>query len=295
MVFLVATVLLWGTSYAVMKIAYADLAPMQVVWLRMVVAALAFLPLLRVVKKPRYQRGDVKFLVATVAFIPCLYYTCEGYALTFTTSSQAGVVSAVMPLIVALAAWVVLRERTTVRIVVAILVSLAGVVVLSVSGAAQTSAPNPVLGNLLELAAMVAAAGSTLAVKKLSARYDPLLLTGMQMATGAVFFAPLALGSGPIHWSVVPVTGWLAIAYLGLGCGLAAFGLYNSALRLLPVSKAALSINAVPVVALVTGWLVLGEAMSLTQVVACVVIVSAVVSTQIPVRRDESTTLTSNL
>lgn len=268
--------LLWGTSYAVTKSAYATLAPMVVVWLRMVAGLVAFLFLLPLVKRPSYQRGDWRYLGLAMLCIPCLYYTCEGFAIKFTTSSQAGVVTAVMPLIVALAAWVVLHERPARRIVVAALVSVAGVAVLSLAGRTGASSPNPALGNLLELGAMLAAAGSTLAVKRLSTRYDPWLLTGLQMAAGVVFFAPLALASGPIHWATVPAHDWLAIAYLGVGCGLAAFGLYNSSLRLLPASRAALAINAIPVVAMVTGWLALGETMSWLQIVACLVILASV-------------------
>lgn len=277
LLYLAGAVVLWGTSFAVTKSAYAALPPMYVVWLRMLLALVAFLPLLRLVKRPAYQAGDWKYLGLAMLFIPCLYFALEGFAITFTTSSQAGVVAAVMPLIVAVAAWAVLRERPTRRTVTAVLVSVAGVAVLSLSGSSQAAAPNPVLGNLLELGAMVAAAGSTLTVKRLSARYDPLLVTGLQMAAGSVFFAPLALASGPVDWAAVTIPAWAAIAYLGIGCGLAAFGLYNSALRLLPASRAALAINVVPAVALSTGWLALGETMSVLQIGACVLIVGSVI------------------
>ena len=274
--YLVGAVVLWGTSYAVTKSAYGAVPPMYVVWWRMIIAVVAFLPLLGRVKRPSYRRGDWKLLLLAYLCIPCLYFACEGYAISYTTSSQAGVVTAVMPLIVALAAWIVWRERPARPTVIAVVVSVVGVAVLSLSATSQASARNPMLGNLLELGAMLAAAGSTLAVKRLSSRYDPLLLTGGQMAVGTVFFAPLALASGPVVLAAVPWSTWLAIAYLGIGCGLGAFWLYNSALRLMEASRAALAINAVPAVALATGWLALGETMSWLQIVACVVIIGSV-------------------
>jgi len=274
--YLVGAVILWGTSYAVTKSAYSFLPPLYVVWFRMILATLAFLPLLPRVKRPQYQTGDWKLLAVAFICIPCLYFAFEGYAISYTTSSQAGVVTAVMPLIVALAAWLILRERPTHRTIIAVAVSVVGVAVLSLAATSQASARNPMLGNLLELGAMLAAAGSTLAIKRLSTRYDPLLLTGGQMAVGAIFFCPLALASGPVSLVAVPWTAWLAIAYLGIGCGLGAFTLYNSALRLLPASRAALAINAVPAVALATGWLALGETMSWLQIAACVVIIGSV-------------------
>ena len=275
-IFLIGAALLWGTSYAVTKNAYAVLPPMYVVWWRMIVAFLAFLVLLPRVTRPQYEPGDWKLLGLAALCIPCLYYAFEGYAISFTTASQAGVVAAVMPLVVALSAWVVLRERPTRRTAIAVAISVVGVIILSLSSTSQESAPNPALGNLLEMGAMLAAACATLAIKRLSSRYDPLFLTGMQMAAGCVFFAPLALASGPVELAAIPWHTYLSVAYLGVGCGLAGFGFYNSALKLLPASRAALGVNAIPVVALATGWLALGETMSWLQMTACAMIIASV-------------------
>ncbi len=254
---------------------------MMVVWLRWTVAAVAFTPFWWRIPRPRYQPGDWRLLGLASLFIPCLYYGLEAFALQFTSSSQAGVISAIVPLLVAVGAWVFLAEKPNWQQVLAIAVSLVGVAVLSTTGAAQESAPAPLLGNALELAAMVAAAGSMLTVKHLSTRYHPWFLTGMQAVVGMVFFAPFAFASGPVDWARVPVSAWAAVVYLGVFCSLAAFGLYNTALKLLPAGRAALAVNAIPAVAIVAGWLVLGEALSVAQLVACAAIIGAVVFAEV--------------
>jgi drug/metabolite transporter (DMT)-like permease len=276
-VLLAGAVLFWGTSFAALKVALGSFTPMTVMWLRMAVATLAFAPFWTRVKRPEYHAGDWKLLAVAALCIPCLYYLAEGNAVLLTTSSQAGVVSAIVPLLVAGGAWLLWRDRLTWQGAVAIGLSLAAVAVLSLSGSAQQSAPNPALGNFLELLAMLAAAGSMLTIKHLSTRYDPWWLTGMQAAVGAVFFLPMALASGPTSWSSAPPIAWACIAYMGVFVSLGAFGLYNSALRAMPASRAALSINLVPAVAVLTGWLILGEALSAIQMVACVVAIGAVV------------------
>lgn len=275
--YLSGTVLFWGTSFVVTKAAFADFSPMMVMWLRMTVATLVFLPFWARLPRPQYQAGDAKLLAMAVTFIPCLYYLLEGFAVRLTTSSQAGVISAIMPLMVAFGAWVLLRERVGWQGAVAIAVSIVGVAVLSFAGVAQESAPSPLLGNALQLGAMVAATGSTLTVKRLSARYDAWFLTGLQAAVGCVFFAPLAFASGAVHWAAVSPLAWGAVVYLGTFCSLGAFGLYNSALRLMPASRAALAINLIPAVAMLSGWIGLGEALTPVQLIACVAIVGAVV------------------
>jgi drug/metabolite transporter (DMT)-like permease len=269
-------VLFWGTSFTATKSALVSFSPMTVDWLRMVIATLAFAPFWRLVPRPDYRRGDWKLLLLTGLLMPCVYYLLEAYAMTFTTSSQAGVVSAMVPLLVAAGAWLFLKERLGTRPAIAIAISLGAVAVLSLGGSVQASAPNPVLGNLLEFFAMVGAAGSTLVIKHLSTRYSPWLLTGFQALVGVLFFAPGALISHPVSWLAAPVSAWLGVAYLGVFVSLGAFGLYNTALGMLPASRAALAINAVPAVAMVTGWLALGETMSVPQLVACAAIVGAV-------------------
>lgn len=270
-------VLFWGTSFAATKSALASFSPMTVNWLRMVIASLAFAPFWRGVPRPVHRRGDWKLLALTAILMPCIYYLLEAYAMTYTTSSQAGVISALVPLLVAAGAWLFLKERLGVRPAIAIAISLGAVAVLSLGGSVQASAPNPVLGNLLEFFAMVGAAGSTLVIKHLSSRYSPWLLTGFQAAVGVVFFAPGALTSAPATWLSAPLAAWAGVAYLGVFVSLGAFGLYNTALAMMPASRAALAINLVPAVAMATGWLALGETMSLAQFAACAAIVAAVV------------------
>jgi len=285
---LAGAVLFWGTGYGGAKLALAGFSPMAVVWLRMVVATLIFAPFWRHLPRPEYRRGDWKVLALIGLLMPCLYYSFESYALHFTSSSQAGVVSALSPLLVGAGAWLLFREHLGPRQIVAIAVSLGGVTMLSLGGVSQASAPNPLLGGILELLAIISGSGWMLAVKFLGTRYHPWLLTGGQAAVGAVVFLPAALLSGPIGWADAGPQAWACIVYLALVVTLAAFGLYNTALTLMPAGRAALAINLVPVVALLTGWLVLGETMSTLQVIACVVVFAAVAIGESNRYRDEA-------
>ncbi len=274
---LLGAVVFWGTSFAGTKTALDSFSPMTVIWMRMVIATVVFAPAWFFLPKPRYRKGDIKFIALAVLLQPCIYYLAEGYAIQFTTSSAAGVISAIVPLLVAAGAWVFLRERISARSAVAIAISLAGVAVLSAGGHTQASAPNPALGNLLELLAMVSAAGAMLAIKHLSARYSPWFLTGLQAVVGALFFLPGALAGGTATWAAAAPVAWASVAYLGTFVSLGAFGLYNTAVTMMPANRAALSINLVPAVALITGWFARGETLTLMQFAACAVIIGAVV------------------
>lgn len=274
---LAGAVAFWGTGYAATKTALQSFSPMTVIWLRMVVATVFFAPFWRRLPMPAYRRGDWKLLALIGLLMPCLYYLFEGYALHFTTSSQAGMVSALVPLLVAVGAWIFLKESLGLRPIVAIAVSLFGVAVLSLSPTTQASAPNPVLGATLEFLAVVSASGYMLTTKLLGPRYHPWLLTGAQVGLGSLAFLPSALADGTTSWTHATPLAWGSIVYLGVFVSLGAFGLYNTALSLMPASRASLAINLVPAVAVLTGWLALGETLSPPQLAACVVILGAVV------------------
>ena len=274
---LFGAVLFWGTSFVATKTALDSFGPMTVIWLRMATAALLFAPVWFFVPKPSYQRGDLKWLALIALLQPCIYYLAEGYAVKFTTSSAAGVISAIVPLLVAVGAWLFLHEHLSARSIIAIAISLVGVAMLSLGGQTQASAPNPVLGNLLEVLAMVCAAGSMIALKHVSRRYNPWFLTGLQATVGAVFFLPGAIAGGTAGWSSAAPAAWISVVYLGTFVSLGAFGLYNTAVTRMPANRAALSINLVPAVALLAGWLMRGESLTAIQLVGCVIIVGAVV------------------
>lgn len=270
-------VLFWGTSFVATKSALGHFAPMTIIWLRMALASVVFAPAWFFLPRPDFRAGDVRWLALVTLLQPCVYYLAEGYGVKFTTSSAAGVISAVVPLLIAAGAWLFLKERLSARSAIAIGISLAGVAVLSVGGEAQATAPNPVLGNALEVVAMTSAAGAMLAIKHLSARYGAWFITGLQAAVGAVFFLPGALLADRGSWAAAPASAWLAVGFLGTFVSLGAFGLYNMAVVRMPANRAALAINLVPAVALAAGWLMLGESLSPLQLGACLAIVGAVV------------------
>jgi len=269
---LAGAVLLWGTSFMATKSAMSGFAPMTVIWLRMTLASLIVFALRKRIPAPNYQKGDWKILSFLCLMQPCLYFLFEGYAVSLTTSSQAGMLSALVPLLVALGAWIMLKEPMSLMGVVGLIVSIGGVIWLSLSGEADASAPNPALGNMLEVCAMVCAALYMVVMKRLSVRYSTWWLTGMQCVAGAVFFLPLALFNGVGSFTDIPLNAWLSVAYLGLFVSLGAFGLYNMAMTFMSAGKAAIAINMVSPVALVTGWLMLGESMTPIQLAACGVV-----------------------
>ena len=180
----------WGGSFAAMKLAVSAMGPWAVMWLRMLVALAVLAPVLKRLTPTQGRPGDWRLLAPMALCMPCGYFLLESYALTFTSSAQAGVVSATVPLLVAAGARLFLGERVSAGAMAGLTLSLLGVAWLTLAGSADEHAPAPLLGNLLELGAMVCAAAYMLIAKQLSSRYNPWTLTALQTLVGAVFFVP---------------------------------------------------------------------------------------------------------
>lgn len=257
---LVCAMLLWASSFIALKLAFRTYDPMVVLFGRMGIASLCFLPLLPgFLKKIRYKKGDIKLIAFMVICEPCLYFIFEANALMHTTASQAGMVTSTLPLFVAIGAMVFLKEKVNIRTFIGFIIAMVGVTGLSLMGDVTGSAPNPVLGNFLELMAMVCATGYTLSLKRLSERYSPFFLTALQAFCGTIFFFPalfLPQTALPVHFEMIP---GFSIIYLGAAITLGAYGLYNFGVSRIPASQASAYINLIPVFTLFFAWLVLKE------------------------------------
>jgi len=273
---LTLAMLLWASSFVALKLAFRGYHPMQVIFGRMFIASLCFVVFIPAFRKVKWRRGDLKYLLIMAICEPCLYFIFEAKALELTSASQAGMITAMLPLLVAILAWSVLKEKITRQTLTGFIMAILGASWLSIASETTTSAPNPLLGNFCEFLAMVCAAGYTVAWKHLSDHYPPLFLTAFQAFLGSVFFFPFLLVQDigfPLHLAINP---FLAVVYLGTFITFGAYACYNFGVSRIPASQAAGFVNLIPVFCVLLGMLILGERLNSEQWLACGLVFSGV-------------------
>ena len=277
---LVLAMILWASSFIALKISFQGYHPIIVILGRMVIGSLCFLVFYRQLKDTRLQRADLKYLLFMAFCEPCIYFSFEAKALELTSASQAGLITAMLPLMVALGATVFLKEQVARKTLVGFAIAIAGACWLSLAGEESVSAPNPLLGNFLEFMSMVAATGYTLSVKHLSYRYSPVFLTAFQSVIGALFFSLFLLHpdiSLPTEFYPVPAA---AVMYLGSFVTLGAYLSYNYGVSKIPASQASAFVNLIPVFTVILGFLILGERFTIHQYVASLLVLGGVFVSQ---------------
>ena len=251
-----AVVLLWGVSFPVSRVALRELPPLALATGRFLLATALLWPAARR-RGLRLERGDVPTVWLLGLLGVALYFAFENYGLVFTTASHASlIVATIAP---ASAAVEALRRRVPPRplVVAGMLLAAAGVAIIV---RPEEGGGGSLLGDLLVLGAMACWVGYTFRARALMARASPLLVTAATMGAGAAILAPMALVEAwftPLH--LPSLAAWGALAYLGALCSAAAYLLWNLALPVLGVPVTNNFLNAVPLVAVTTGVLFLGE------------------------------------
>lgn len=269
---LILAMLLWASSFVALKLAFLGYHPMQVIFGRMLIASICFLPFVPSFTKQNWRRKDFKYLLIMAVCEPCLYFLFEAKALEFTSASQAGMITAMLPLLVAIFAWPWLNEKISRQTLLGFSLAIFGACWLSLASDSSSAAPNPLMGNFCEFLAMVCAAGYTVSLKHLTENFSPLFLTAVQAFLGSLFFFPFLLLPDigfPDQWQTVPA---LSVIYLGTFITLIAYGCYNYAVSRIPASQAAGYVNLIPVFGMILGMLILGDRLNFSQWLACGVV-----------------------
>lgn len=268
-----AAVIFWAGSFTATRIALTELPPSTIVWIRMASGFILLFPFCFRLFPKNITMGEIRLLVLMALFQPCLYFLLEANALRFTTASQAGVISSTVPMFVAVLSALFLGEKTGKTAMAGLAVSVLGVAWLTFGSGADAKAANPALGNIMELGAMVCAAGYMVLTRRLSAKFNPWVLTFIQAASGFLFFSGGAVDAFDAEWSGRVIT---AVVYLGVFVTVGAFGLYNWGISKIPATRAAVFINLVPVFAVFMGWGILGESLGVSQLAGSAVIAAGV-------------------
>lgn len=279
---LLLAMILWSSSFIALKIAFRSYDPMVVIFGRMLVASLCFIFIAPgLARNIQYKKGDIWPILFMAFCEPCLYFIFEAKAIENTTASQAGMITAILPVLVMITATLFLKEKTELKGWVGAVLAVLGVCWLTLESSPSANAPNPVFGNFCEFLAMVCATGYTVSLRWLTKRYSPLLLTAIQAIMGCLFYFPFLFFPG----TALPVTyepvSTIAVIYLGGVITLGAYGLYNYGLKQLSASRASSFVNLIPVFSVILGWSILGETFTPVQCVAAVIVMAGVWLTQL--------------
>ena len=207
---------------------------------------------------------------------PVAYFLCESYGISMTNATFSGVIIALVPIVALCAGALVLHEIPARAQVIWSLVSILGVVLMTM----QQSAEGEIrpLGVLLLIGAVLSGVMFNVINRGISGTYSALERTYVMMLTAAVAFTGAAVFScrGDLSALLAPLSSGRflgAMLYLSLLSSITAFLLLNYAGGELPVAKTTAFCNLTTVISVFAGVIFLGEPFTLLSFAASVMII----------------------
>lgn len=244
--------LIWGVPYLLIRIAVEDLDPLIVAFGRTLIGALVLLPVALGTRAlaPAFHRWKPLLLFTVVEITgPWLLL---GHAETRLTSSTAGLLVAVVPLIAAVIVTRLGHDRLDVRRLLGLGLGFAGVAALV--GLDVRLSDLPAVG-AVALTALGYAVGPVIITRALS-DIPPLGVVTGSLIVATALYAPFAPFAWPTH--VTLDAAWSVLG-LGLVCTAAAFVFFFALVAEAGPARATVITYINPAVAIVLGVIVLDE------------------------------------
>jgi len=265
--------LTWSSAYAAIAYALASFTPGEVALARLAIGSLCFTLLLAIKRVPLPARRDWPQLALLGVIGLTVYHLCLNYAETRIASGTASIIISLAPATTAAVSAIWLGERLSARTLTGLGVALVGVVlVVLASGKDVKFEPMAALVLVSVLASAIFFVGQ----KPLFARNSMLGVTTFTFVAGTLgalpfgFHLPQALGVAP--WSHIAALLWLGLSPTFFG-----YLAWNAALRRASASQVSSFIYFSPPIAVLIGWLWLGERPGPLTLVGGVITVAGVV------------------
>ncbi|MDI9605891.1 MAG: DMT family transporter [Bacteroidota bacterium] len=260
--------LIVGFSFIFVKIALRHASPIDLLAHRFSAAFVGIFLyyLIRGKGFPRFERKSVPSLLLLSVFYPILLFLLQTIGLQFTTASEAGIISATAPIFTLILASIFLKERSTIWQIFSFFLSVGGVIFIMYRNGLGVVTGETLKGDFIILLSVFSIAIYLVLARRATRKHPAMNITFFMTVVACVLFNLLAVTkhvqqnslslyfapfqNGEFLWSIL---------YLGVLSSFLTSFLTNTALSVIPASRASIFNNLSPVITVFAGVLVLGE------------------------------------
>jgi drug/metabolite transporter (DMT)-like permease len=272
--------LVWGSTYLAIRYAVQTLPPLLMAGTRFSLAGALLYVWARARGAPAPTRANWRGALIAGGLLLVGGNGGVSWAEQRIPSGLAALLVATAPLWMVLMSWALGGARPTGRVWVGLVIGFVGLTILiGPSDLLGGRAADPLAAAVVVVGSMAWALGSVVS-GRLALPSSPQLTTAIEMLAGGALL--LALGTALGEWGRLDLgrvswQSWVGLGYLLVMGSLVAFSAYVWLLRNAEVAKVATYAYVNPVVAVLLGWLIAGEALTARIAFAAAVIVAGVV------------------
>ncbi len=247
---LILVSLVWAGSFIVVESATKQIDPIDLGFLRFLVATPLMFLLVLLRKKPlTLPKKEMPWLIALGLTGVTLLYLFQFLGIHYTNAPTASVLINTNVIFIAVLSGLFLHEVLSGKRVTGIILSFIGVFVIMFADLSKQEITVDNLffiGGVLMLLSALCWALYSLIGKRLLRTYDEYVITAYGFGLGTLFYLPFVFFHiGPVLQQTT-VDGWIAVLYLALACSLFGYVGWNYGLKHTDASKAAVFLNLIP-------------------------------------------------
>ena len=251
--------LLWGCNYPAVKISNLGFSPIFNALLRSSIASVLGILYCLSIKEPLFHRDRRLFHGFVVGMLFGLEFVCIYLGMFYTDAARAVILVNTSPFIVALGAYLFLRERLGLLKIIGLALAFVGVY-LVFQGKPRTWSSSMLFGDMLELGAAVLWGATTVSIKKyLAGRVHPIhtFLYQLVFSIPIIFLCSIVLEE---KWILdVDTAAVLALLYASVVVAFASYLTWFKLIHTYPVSQLAVFTFLSPFFGVASGVVILGE------------------------------------
>jgi len=265
---------IWGGSFLFMRIAVNDFGPVPLVEVRLVLGSLLLLPFLwRDRAKFTLRRWPMMALIGAInSGLPFLLFA---WGAERAPAGVGAIANGMTALCAALVGFVFFHEKLRTNQSIALCAGFAGIIVLASGKMAGFSVGWASAAGAL--ASVLYGLGLHMARRHL-AGLPSAALASVTLGSAALLAAPFAIATWPDR--TIPLNSWLSGAALGVLCTGIAFVLFYRLIARIGANRTSIVTYLIPPFGVAWGALFLGEPVTITMIIACVMILGSVALSQ---------------
>ncbi len=273
-----AIYVIWGSTYLLNKIAVSEISPMILSATRFIIAGLLIFAIAKSLKLS-LAITKKQFLNSTLAGFLFLTYGNGVFvwSLKFVDSGFAALEASTQPLVVLLMMRLFYKKKIQRMSLIGVALGIIGIYLL-VSQQDLNTGEDSLLGIIMIFTCVISWSAASLFVAKADLHKNFFVNSGYQMVTGGAILFVLSLLLGEQWVSPLALSGkvQLSMFLLIVFGSIVAFTAFNYLLKVVSTEKVATSSFVNPVIALLLGWYILDEHLTVQSIVAAAILLTGV-------------------
>ena len=256
------TIVFWAFAFPFIKLGLEELSPINLTIMRLFIACILFFLFLLIKPKKfsKLQKKDIVPIFLLGFFGVIVYHLGLNYGEQYVSASVASLIIAIIPVFVVFLALTFLKEKITFKIIIGVVLSLIGVLIISIFGKPENSIEiSYISGAITVLISSLVGAGYTVAGKKMLSRYSPFSLTIYAFLFGSLGLIPFVNLTLFEQVATLSIRGWIILLFLGICPTVIAYILWYVALEIKSASKLGTYLFFIPVLSTIISVILLNE------------------------------------